>query len=206
MKTLEQVLEYTNSRVIDKFCEDYYFDKEEAVSIFRDTLMWLWLSASTEDAQLCAMYHPMLVMDKMWHTFLVFSKEYADFCSNTFGKFIHHEPHTRRDSVKKLTPTTADPNPFETISREIGSFQSHVYDVLGQEAVLRWFVTYPHIYSPEELQRRSRPQFSQRGFLEVLAMRSMNKESLMEELAKSHAIAAWCGGPGCGAYCRDPRA
>lgn len=203
MKTLEQVLSYENPRVIDKFREDYYFDRDEAGDIFKQMLTWLWLAASTGEDHMCSMYHPMLVMDKMWHTFLSFSKDYSGFCNDSFGKFIHHEPHTRGDAVKRLTPTATDAEPFATISQEIGNFQSHVFDTLGADTLIKWFVTFPHVYSPEEIQRRSRPQFSQRGFLMAAEMRAMEKKDLMTELAKTHAIAAYCGGPSCGMMCAE---
>jgi len=33
------------------------------------------------------------IVDEVWHTFILFTKEYADFCNKVMGKFIHHEPN-----------------------------------------------------------------------------------------------------------------
>ncbi|SIN35295.1 Uncharacterized conserved protein [Mycobacteroides abscessus subsp. abscessus] len=34
---------------------------------------------------------PSLPVDQMWHSFILFTKDYADFCSKV-GGFIHHRP------------------------------------------------------------------------------------------------------------------
>lgn len=39
-------------------------------------------------------------VDIAWHTFVLHTREYADFCSRIAGCFIHHEPHDdTRDQV-----------------------------------------------------------------------------------------------------------
>jgi len=42
------------------------------------------------------------IVDEVWHTFILFTKEYADFCNQVMGKYIHHEPNT-----DALVPTFA---------------------------------------------------------------------------------------------------
>lgn len=203
MKTLQEILEYRNSRVISKFREEYYFDEKETDEIFKDILMWLWLAAKTEDEKLCSMFHSMAVLDKMWHSFLVFSRDYELFCKTDLGKFIHHEPHTREDEINRLNKYE-DPNlSFKEISEDITKFQSLVYEELGVDVLLRWFVKYPHIYSPEEMLRRTKLQSSQRGFIKMKELKTFSKDALLEELKKDHDILAYCGGHGCGRYCKD---
>jgi hypothetical protein len=31
-------------------------------------------------------------IDSLWHQFILFTREYQDFCNRYFGKFIHHSP------------------------------------------------------------------------------------------------------------------
>lgn len=33
-------------------------------------------------------------VDEVWHNFILFTKEYAKFCQECFGKFVHHAPNT----------------------------------------------------------------------------------------------------------------
>lgn len=36
------------------------------------------------------LYSPLV--DEFWHTFLLFSRDYAEFCKSMFGTQIHHDP------------------------------------------------------------------------------------------------------------------
>ncbi|MGW2600714.1 glycine-rich domain-containing protein [Streptomyces klenkii] len=35
---------------------------------------------------------PSPLVDDFWHAFVLRTKAYADFCQDTFGKFVHHQP------------------------------------------------------------------------------------------------------------------
>jgi hypothetical protein len=203
MRTLQEVQSYKNRRVILKFKECYYFDSEESELIFTDLMSWLWLAANSPNSIECSMYHPMNVIDKMWHVFLSNTRDYAEFCDTYLGKFIHHEPHTREEAAAMFMPSSIDAKPAEKIYRELSDFQGYVFDQLGSETLLRWFITFPHVYSPDELQRRTRPLFSQRGFFEIQGLRKLRKDELLLELSKTHHIAAYCGGPNCGPQCKE---
>ena len=39
---------------------------------------------------ICAMYSPKV--DAIWHTHILYTKEYAAFCSEVFVRFVHHTP------------------------------------------------------------------------------------------------------------------
>ena len=45
-------------------------------------------------------------VDNVWHQFILFTREYAGFCENILGKFLHHSPHTGQTS-KDLKRKTA---------------------------------------------------------------------------------------------------
>jgi len=34
------------------------------------------------------------IVDLVWHQFILFTKEYHDFCNKVFGEYIHHAPAT----------------------------------------------------------------------------------------------------------------
>lgn len=36
---------------------------------------------------------PSALVDIGWHTFILHTREYAEFCRRVTGRFIHHEPH-----------------------------------------------------------------------------------------------------------------
>jgi hypothetical protein len=40
---------------------------------------------------------PSHAVDEAWHLFLLWTREYAEFCQGAFGRFLHHAPHTALD-------------------------------------------------------------------------------------------------------------
>ena len=47
-------------------------------------------------------HEPLWVIDEMWHTFLLYSKDYYDFCHQYLGRMIHHRPTPRAKKNEKL--------------------------------------------------------------------------------------------------------
>lgn len=38
-------------------------------------------------------------VDEVWHTHILFTKDYADFCTAVFGRFLHHKPNVASDPI-----------------------------------------------------------------------------------------------------------
>ena len=48
------------------------------------------------------------MIDETWHVFVLFTKEYTDFCNEYCGGYVHHAPHTGPDvrmTIPYITPT-----------------------------------------------------------------------------------------------------
>ena len=41
-------------------------------------------------------------VDDLWHTFVIFTKNYFDFCNKLCGKYIHHTPHIQGKTKNKI--------------------------------------------------------------------------------------------------------
>lgn len=55
---------------------------------------------------ICAMYPTTVVpmygpVDRLWHHFITFTREYAAFCEQVAGRFIHHMPAERRAPLSR---------------------------------------------------------------------------------------------------------
>jgi len=74
------------------------------------------------------MYPEMREIDDMWHTFIIFTKDYTDFCMQSFGCYMHHTPKTTEEEFK--------PDNFEV---EFSGYLSYVYENLGEDTVKKWF-------------------------------------------------------------------
>lgn len=79
--SLQKVLCYETREVIFKFLDEYDVSEAEALDIFSETKKWLYLChlSNGEDVSI-SITEPLLVIDKMWHTFLQFTREYHQFC------------------------------------------------------------------------------------------------------------------------------
>ena len=85
-KLAEQLL-FKNSLLAKKIVAATDIEKDEAVDILRELIRFLHLVHLTTER-----LTPSHKVDMAWHEFILFTKAYADFCTNHFGRFIHHYP------------------------------------------------------------------------------------------------------------------
>ena len=148
--SLAAVLAYTNDSVVDRFCSDYGIDVSEALRIFKDMLRWLWLNATHTVELECGVVGvpewlgiraEQMVIDEMWHIFLLYTDAYRSFCLSYFGFMIGHAPN--ENSHQALSP--------EDLESYLTRYLTYVEKNLGQDTVVRWFEDYGEIYSEEKL-------------------------------------------------------
>ena len=139
MVSLNEILQYTHPHAIQRYQKDYPDNTLSAELAWREMLKYLWLSAkhredlkndpNNPDLQFdCAVHHEMKEMDDMWHTFILFTREYTDFGQQYFGHYLHHAPN-----VDTQKPDEA------AFQQEFERFLSYAYDNLGEDTVRLWF-------------------------------------------------------------------
>lgn len=126
---LDEVLAYTHPGVLRRYLKDYGGPRAEAEEVFVETLKWLYLSnRGAERGHACWISPELEKIDRMWHTFLLFTRDYAAFCDRYFGAFLHH------------APADPDERPEEGETRERLAAQfGLVYDVLGEGTLATWY-------------------------------------------------------------------
>lgn len=97
-KPLQDVLAYTNHDVVERIAKDNSLALDEAKGIFSDTIRFLYLAGATDAANLA----PTKAIDMGWHAFLMFTKDYAKFCHDMLGRFVHHAPRRSGEPVPKI--------------------------------------------------------------------------------------------------------
>jgi hypothetical protein len=79
-------------------------------------------------------------VDEVWHNFILFTHEYANFCQEVVGEFVHHVPRTSRDRTI-LEPGEKFLNAYQRIFGEAPQIWSvekedaakgNVYEVTGK--------------------------------------------------------------------------
>ena len=143
---LESILVYENDQVLYRFMGKFDVSLEEARGIFTSTKQWLWLNQQPSVPPL-AITEPIAIIDEMWHNFILFTCEYTEFCRHFFGAYIHHAPVSHRDKERMAEERALDPDYFvQHRAQQMREQCALVYDLLGEDTLLRWYVEYPSRY------------------------------------------------------------
>lgn len=157
MVSLTELQEYKNQEIVFRFTKLFDIEDVEAELIFEETKKWLWLCAKARIdrkennknvPEKIAIDDSLVIIDEMWHNFILFTKDYNEFCENSFGFFIHHFP----------TPKVFNDNLKEQIKKDI-AFQrkrrqiqyEYIYDLLGADTLKLWYDTFAEKYTPQKL-------------------------------------------------------
>lgn len=144
---LARLLKYESPLAIKRFKRNFPSLADDAENLFEDMLSYLWLCRHHElaleqepnnpDLQFnCVMHKEMRDIDEMWHTFILITKEYHQFCENFFGGYMHHVPESGDEADEAAA---IDINKFEC---ELRLFLNYVYEHLGEKTIKRWFANY----------------------------------------------------------------
>jgi len=93
---VDRVLDYDLSEIVEHYANSYGLPLETARAHERELKRFLALCALDRGAG----YGMAGVVDKLWHAFILFTKEYARFCEDAVGFFLHHAPRTKAHSGK----------------------------------------------------------------------------------------------------------
>ena len=92
--TLSQISAYKNPQIVDRLSRANNLDSSEAELLFEDTKKYLYLCAKYPGKMI-----PTRALDDGWHNFILFTEDYANFCKENFGRYIHHRPTSPQDSI-----------------------------------------------------------------------------------------------------------
>lgn len=140
MGQLADIIRYRHPQVIKRFSKEHPELSSHAEIIFEDLMRFFWASKKHEEDKklhptnpeldfLYIMDEEMKGIDLMWHIFLLYTKDYAEFCHKYFGVFLHHLPDL-------VDPDEEDQMKF-TLNLE--KFLNYTYDLLGEEVIRRWY-------------------------------------------------------------------
>ncbi|WP_394201246.1 hypothetical protein [Shewanella waksmanii] len=156
--SLESVMAYKNQDVIDRFVKIFAVEEKEAELLFDDVKRWLWMANEVKHSGIkkpVVIDSALLVLDEMWHNFILFSREYAQFCQTYFGRFCHHAPHSKREVEREQQRTkdmTIAERKHDIMESKRWQYE-FVYDRLGEDTFIRWYKVFPKKYDAETLAR-----------------------------------------------------
>lgn len=160
LRPLAEVQAYRFDAAVQRLVVDHSITRRDAELLFANTLKMLWLMAhhraeryssgavSPNFPSTIFVYEPMLPLDEGWHTFILFTKEYSDFCKNFLGGYLHHAPTTAEDSARDQTLFDVDPDGFlNKREQEIRNQCSYIVKGLGPETLRLWFDDFPERFA-----------------------------------------------------------
>lgn len=86
---IEKAMKFPIPQVLKRYQKDYEVSEKVAREHEKELKRFLII---------CAENHPNSTdmfsqeIDNLWHTFLLFTKDYAQYCNENFGHFVHHVP------------------------------------------------------------------------------------------------------------------
>ncbi len=94
------IIAYKHPRAVMRLMENHNMSKAAAEALFEDTKLFLFICGTNADGS----YGPSVEIDKGWHEFLMFTRDYRNFCNQLFGRIIDHLPNMPGEPVDKSRP------------------------------------------------------------------------------------------------------
>jgi hypothetical protein len=91
----EYPLDFVEQRLIKKGG----FDEATAKAAVEELKKFLYICTVEEDKPIAMISS---TVDEAWHTFILFTKEYENFCRNIAGRFLHHQPIISDDDMRDV--------------------------------------------------------------------------------------------------------
>lgn len=104
---VEAIMEWRDDDMVRRYCEDHnasQADGEACFEAFKQFMVLCGMSSSVRA--------PSEAVDDMWHTALLFTRAYRDFCEDYLGAFVHHLPVAQKadaaiyDETRSLAAAT----------------------------------------------------------------------------------------------------
>jgi hypothetical protein len=94
------------NRLVDRIAGEHNFSLAYAKRIMDQALAYLAACADSPEP-----LAPSQTVDIGWHTFILYTRDYAEFCEKVAGQFIHHVPNDGKhvaNDPKGVTDKTID--------------------------------------------------------------------------------------------------
>lgn len=156
---LEEVMQYENIDVVERFMRNWNVSLEDSLDIFNEMKKWLWLCADSakrkrdgEEVPTLGIAHSMILLDEMWHAFILFTKPYTAFCNEYFGFYIHHGPTTNAEKARVKEELEKNKEAYlEKYEQNLTEQYEYIYERLGEKTLQTWYSEWTDLYTPEYL-------------------------------------------------------
>jgi hypothetical protein len=159
--SLADVLAYQNPMVVAGFIKTFAVPQAEADDIFEQLKCMLWLTNEMEydglreSGKIWLIDRSLLVLDEMWHNFILFTAPYFEFCISQFGYYIHHvptvdEPEKKAARAAEFAALTHEQTIAKVMDEKRWQY-NYVFSKLGKERFVKWYTEYHQKYTDQYL-------------------------------------------------------
>ncbi len=89
-KTMTRAMSYDMKPVLERYKRDFKVDDSLVTLHHQELMRYLVMCALLPKESIEMMSKD---IDNLWHTFILFTKNYARFCTQVAGHFLHHAPN-----------------------------------------------------------------------------------------------------------------
>lgn len=128
LPALSELRAYRNEPLIQYFCYHHPdYSPPEAQQLLQDLLGWMWLTIyRKEQGRKTFLFGPLLNLDKLWHVFILHTRDYISFSEQYFQTYFHHD----------VEPVGHE---YQLSADELAEFLDDCFDYLGEDWVQRHF-------------------------------------------------------------------
>ncbi len=154
---LDTLAKYHHEETVLRFTSNFDVTYEESLELFQEMKLFLALMVRYPKGHVFAV-EAIYVLDEMWHTFLMFTKDYQQFCIDHFGFMIHHEPMKRAEKEHNQKILAENKEAAEKVLKPgVENLYSMIYDFYGNEKLIQWIRGYGEKYTIEYINKIRKP-------------------------------------------------
>ena len=124
---IENIMKYPMAPILQRCKKDYSYTDEDMNILERELKRYFVFSAFNKTGH--GMYSK--DVDNLWHTFILFTKDYAHFCNKYIGNFIDHVPET---------DTAKTPEALSEVRDDFREFVKNYTEIFKEEVHPIWFL------------------------------------------------------------------
>ncbi len=129
---IQLALSYENDDIIEKFCSEFGCEQELADEYFLEVKKFLYLCANTTHR-----LAPSIELDKIWHVFILFTKDYRLYCMYFLGRFIDHAPEIKKKNAEGSDEVNVEPlfNTVRHYNTTFGDLNNKIWQVFPENDI-----------------------------------------------------------------------
>lgn len=127
---IKNIMAYPITNIIKRCQKDYHYSDEDMIILENELKRYFILSIGQTLSSLGrGMYSK--DVDNLWHTFILFTNEYAKFCNTFFKRFIHHIPELEEPST---------PEEYQAVRNDFQAFVKNYEETFNEEVHPIWIL------------------------------------------------------------------